>query len=70
MNSNKILPSGQKESKLFPRFGLPKYANRFPKVIDKISFLVEENDLSLEDLEELTRRINDEIRSDESHLPV
>jgi len=32
----KTLPPGQKESKIFPRFGLPQYANRFPTETDKI----------------------------------
>jgi len=36
----KTLPPGQKESDIFPRFGLPQYANRFPKVIDRISFSI------------------------------
>lgn len=40
MNGNKPLPPGQKESKIFPKFGLPQYANRFPKEIDKIRFTV------------------------------
>lgn len=30
------LPPGQKETNNFPRFGLPQYANRFPKVLDEI----------------------------------
>ena len=30
----KTLPPGQKESDVFPRFGLPQYANRFPTEID------------------------------------
>ena len=34
------LPPGQKETGLFPRFGLPQYANRFPKELDKKNFLV------------------------------
>lgn len=36
----KNLPPGQKESNIFPRFGLPQYANRFPKVIDEIRFSI------------------------------
>ena len=40
MNDNKILPLGQKESGIFPRFGLPQYANRFPKEIKKIRLSV------------------------------
>lgn len=32
----KSLPPGQKESDIFPRFGLPQYANRFPKELDRI----------------------------------
>lgn len=40
MKNNKILPPGQKESEIFPRFGLPQYANRFPKEIDKIRFSI------------------------------
>lgn len=32
----KTLPPGQKASNIFPRFGLPKYANRFPHEVDKI----------------------------------
>jgi len=35
-----ILPPGQKELEIFPRFGLPQYANRFPKEVDKIHFLI------------------------------
>lgn len=34
------LPLGQKESKIFPRFGLPQYANRFPTVVDKIQISI------------------------------
>lgn len=34
------LPPGQKESDIFPRFGLPQYANRFPDNIDDVNFLV------------------------------
>lgn len=40
MNSNKTLPPGQKASDVFPRFGLPQYANRFPTEIDEIRFLI------------------------------
>jgi DMSO/TMAO reductase YedYZ molybdopterin-dependent catalytic subunit len=40
MNNNKVLPPGQKETAIFPRFGLPQYANRFPKEVDKISFSI------------------------------
>ncbi len=36
----KALPPGQKESDIFPRFGLPKYANRFPKELKKIRFSI------------------------------
>ena len=36
----KQLPPGQKESELFPRFGLPQYANRFPKDINNIKFTI------------------------------
>jgi len=37
MANHKVdLPPGQKASELFPRFGLPQYANRFPTEIDKI----------------------------------
>ncbi len=34
------LPPGQKESERFPRFGLPQYANRFPKDVDKVGFAI------------------------------
>lgn len=34
------LPPGQKESKIFPRFGLPQYANRFPSELDTIRFII------------------------------
>jgi len=34
------LPPGQKESEIFPRFGLPQYANRFPENVDKVKFTV------------------------------
>lgn len=36
----KQLPPGQKESEIFPRFGLPQYANRFPKEIDSIKLSI------------------------------
>ena len=36
MNNKLALPPGQKESSIFPRFGLPQYAERFPTVIDKV----------------------------------
>ena len=36
----KSLPPGQKESDIFPRFGLPQYANRFPHETKKISFSI------------------------------
>jgi len=37
MAKNKAtLPPGQKASELFPRFGLPQYANRFPTELDKV----------------------------------
>jgi len=47
----KILPPGQKESKIFPRFGLPQYANRFPTEIDKIRFSIK-GDLNAFELSE------------------
>ena len=54
----RTLPPGQKESDLFPRFGLPQYANRFPEEVDKIEFSIggdlEEFEIS-EDLNALTR---------------
>lgn len=34
------LPPGQRESELFPRFGLPQYANRFPEDIHKVGFSI------------------------------
>jgi len=36
----KNLPPGQYESDIFPRFGLPQYANRFPKETEKIKFSI------------------------------
>lgn len=36
----KRLPPGQQESDIFPRFGLPQYANRFPTEVDKIRFSI------------------------------
>lgn len=36
----KTLPPGQKASDVFPRFGLPQYANRFPTAVDKINFSI------------------------------
>jgi len=54
----KKLPPGQKESELFPRFGLPQYANRFPKNMDSISFTIggELDDFEISDeLDSLTR---------------
>jgi len=54
----KSLPPGQKESKLFPRFGLPQYAHRFPSEIDKIKISIagdlEEFDI-VEDFNSLNR---------------
>ena len=50
-----MLPPGQKESMLFPRFGLPKYANRFPSEVDRIKFSIGGD---LEDLE-----ISDQLAS-------
>jgi len=40
MKINKELPPGQKESGIFPRFGLPPYANRFPTQVDKVAFTI------------------------------
>ncbi len=40
MNHQKTLPPGQKAWDSFPRFGLPQYANRFPKEIDHIRFSI------------------------------
>lgn len=34
------LPPGQKESSLFPRFGLPQYANRFPTELDQVRMTI------------------------------
>lgn len=54
----KTLPPGQKESAIFPRFGLPQYANRFPTETDKIRITIggdlEAFDIS-EELNSLTR---------------
>lgn len=36
----KNLPPGQRETFLFPRFGLPQYANRFPSEVDRIRFSI------------------------------
>lgn len=36
----KALPPGQKQTDIFPRFGLPQYANRFPAVVDKIVIII------------------------------
>jgi len=36
----KTLPPGQKESDIFPRFGLPLYANRFPSEIENIKISI------------------------------
>jgi len=48
----KNLPPGQKASNIFPRFGLPQYANRFPTEVDviRLSILgdVEEFEISKE----------------------
>ncbi len=53
-----ILPPGQKASDIFPRFGLPQYANRFPTEVDKIRFSIggdlEDFEIS-EELNSLTR---------------
>ena len=58
MKGDSILPPGQKESDIYPRFGLPQYANRFPSVIDQVKLSIggdlEEFDLSSE-LGHLTR---------------
>ncbi len=40
MSEKPALPPGQKASEIFPRFGLPQYANRFPKVIDEIKITI------------------------------
>jgi len=52
------LPPGQKKSDHFPRFGLPQYANRFPKEVDIIRFSIggdlEEFELS-EEIKSLPR---------------
>lgn len=40
MNNKKNLPPGQQVSDIFPRFGLPQYANRFPTEIEKIRFSI------------------------------
>jgi len=54
----KNLPPGQKASDIFPRFGLPPYANRFPYNVDEIKFSVggdmEEFEVA-EELESLPR---------------
>lgn len=50
----KAIPPGQKESKRFPRFGLPQYANRFPTEIDNIRISIGGD---LEDFE-----ISDELK--------
>ena len=50
----KTLPPGQKESSIFPRFGLPQYANRFPKEVDKIRISIRGD---LEEFE-ITEEIN------------
>ena len=34
------LPPGQQESSIFPRFGLPQYADRFPTEVDKVRITV------------------------------
>lgn len=55
----KILPPGQKESSIFPRFGLPQYANRFPKQTDHIAITIGgdiEEFVVTKELEKLTRR--------------
>jgi len=56
MNS---LPPGQKESDIFPRFGLPPYANRFPSQIDEVKFSVggdlENFEISENDLDSIPR---------------
>ncbi len=36
----KTLPPGQKATDIFPRFGLPFYATRFPSEIDRIQFSI------------------------------
>ena len=40
MKSIEGLPPGQKEFQIFPRFGLPQYADRFPSEIDTISLSI------------------------------
>jgi len=49
------LPPGQKESSIFPRFGLPQYANRFPTEVDEIKISIGG------DLEEFV--VTDELKS-------
>lgn len=55
------LPPGQKESKIFPRFGLPQYANRFPTEVDKIRISIGGE---LEDFE-ITDQLNSIPRSNQ-----
>jgi len=50
----RILPPGQKELEIFPRFGLPQYANRFPKEVDKIRLSIGGDLEEFEITEELT----------------
>ncbi len=40
MSNRNKLPPGQKASNNFPRFGIPQYANRFPREIDQIKFSI------------------------------
>jgi len=56
----KVLPPGQKESNIFPRFGLPQYANRFPTETDKIRIQIggdlEEFEIGGDELHSLSRK--------------
>ncbi len=55
MNVDSKLPPGQKVFEIFPRFGLPQFANRFPKETENIKFSIGG------DLEEL--ELSDELTS-------
>lgn len=56
MSSENKLPPGQKETSIFPRFGLRQYANRFPKEVDKLRILVGGDFPAFEITNEMTSR--------------
>lgn len=61
------LPPGQKESSIFPRFGLTQYANRFPDNIDTIDIAISGDGLSEENISEEMKALNAEQQTSDFH---